>query len=72
MDDGRVDGGAAREDAAQMARRDRLVDSAVFVVAVIFGAAFFSNQARQSDLPQWAVLLGTFGGLRSAPRTSGR
>ena len=46
-----------------MARRDRLVDSAVFGFALVAGAALFSNQARQNDLADWAVTLGTLGGL---------
>jgi signal transduction histidine kinase len=46
-----------------MARRDRLVDAASVAVSLLAGAAFFSNQARQGDLPGWAVTLGTVGGL---------
>ena len=46
-----------------MARRDRLVDSAFFAFALVAGAALFSNQARQGELPDWAVALGTLGGL---------
>ena len=46
-----------------MASRNRLVDAALIAFAVVAGAALFSNQARQGDLPQWAVALGTLGGL---------
>src|SRR5215213_9244088 len=46
-----------------MVRRDRLVDSAFFAFALIAGAAFFSNQVRQNELPDWAAALGTAGGL---------
>jgi DNA-binding CsgD family transcriptional regulator len=46
-----------------MLRRQRLVDSALFAFALVAGAAFFSNQARQAELPGWAVALGTLGGL---------
>ena len=47
----------------RMAKRDRLVDSAFIVFALIAGSALFSNQVRQSDLPGWAVALGAVGGL---------
>jgi signal transduction histidine kinase len=46
-----------------VARRDRLVNSAFFAFALVAGAALFSNQARQGELPDWAVALGTLGGL---------
>ena len=46
-----------------MPRRQRLADSALFVFALLAGALFFSNQARQAELPAWAVGLGTVGGL---------
>jgi signal transduction histidine kinase len=46
-----------------MAKRDRIVDSAFFVFALIAGSTLFSNQARQGELPGWAVALGTVGGL---------
>jgi len=46
-----------------MRRRPRLADSAVFAFALLAGALFFSNQARQEEWPGWAVGLGTLGGL---------
>jgi hypothetical protein len=49
-----------------MARRDRLVDSAFFAFALVAGALLFSNQARQGELPDSAVALGTLGGSRRA------
>src|SRR5689334_3996563 len=63
MDLSRVDGRPPRGDAARMSRRQRLADSALIVLAVLVGAVFFSNQARQAELPVWAVVLGTLGGL---------
>jgi signal transduction histidine kinase len=63
LDRGRVDGGRARGDPPEMATRKRLVDAALIAFALVAGAALFSNQARQSDLPGWAVALGTLGGL---------
>ncbi len=46
-----------------MARRERLTDLAFFVFALVLGAALFSNQVRIDDLPGWAVVAGTAGGL---------
>ena len=46
-----------------MPRRQRLVDTALFAFALLAGAVLFSNQARQAELPGWAVALGTLGGL---------
>ena len=46
-----------------MPRRQWLVDTALFAFALLAGAMFFSNQARQAELPGWAVALGTLGGL---------
>jgi signal transduction histidine kinase len=46
-----------------MPRRQLLHDSALFAFALLAGAMFFSNQARQAELPGWAVALGTLGGL---------
>src|SRR4051794_205099 len=63
IDVGRVDGGRRREDRADMVPRARLADAARIAFALVAGAALFSNQARQSELPQWAVALGTLGGL---------
>src|SRR3954468_7575060 len=63
IDRSRLDCDAGRGHAARMARRKRLVDAALFAFALVAGAALFSNQARQSDLPGWAVALGTLGGL---------
>src|SRR4051812_30364744 len=63
IDSGRVDGGRGREDPAHMATPKRLADAAPIAFALVAGAALFSNQARQNDLPDWAVVLGTLGGL---------
>ena len=46
-----------------MPRRQRLVDSALAALALVLGLMFFSNQARQADLPGWAIAVGTIGGL---------
>src|SRR4051812_44848871 len=46
-----------------MATRRRIADAALFAFALVAGAALFSNQARQNALADWAVLLGTLGGL---------
>src|SRR3954452_20336557 len=63
MDLGRVDARAAREDAALMPRRDRHVDRALAVLALAVGLLFFSDQARQAELPGWAIAAGTVGGV---------
>ena len=46
-----------------MPRRDRLVDSALAVLALLVGMLFFSDQARQAELPGWAIAAGTVGGV---------
>ncbi len=46
-----------------MAKRDRLVDSVFIAFALLAGAVFFSIQARTNELPDWAVVAGTAGGL---------
>src|SRR3954454_17762945 len=63
IDSGRVDGGQTRGDPGDMVRRKRLVDAGTIAFAAFAGAALFSNQARQNDLPGWALALGTFSGL---------
>src|SRR5438309_477349 len=44
-------------------RRDWLVDSTLFSVALIVGFAAFSTQVRTGDWPAWAIAAGALGGL---------
>src|SRR3712207_5963043 len=63
IDPGCFDGCGGREHPAGVTTRRQLADAAPMAFSVVAGAALFSNQAGQEDLPDWAVVLGTLGGL---------
>src|SRR3954452_24340057 len=44
-------------------RRDWLVDSAFFAVALVVGSAGFTTQVRTGDWPAWAIAAGALGGV---------